>query len=46
METAELLGVTGWVTDGGLETDLVFHHGIELPHFAAFRCWTGPTAGR
>jgi homocysteine S-methyltransferase len=24
------------VTDGGLETDLVYHHGVELPHFAAF----------
>ena len=23
-------------TDGGLETDLVFHHGVELPDFAAF----------
>jgi S-methylmethionine-dependent homocysteine/selenocysteine methylase len=24
------------VTDGGLETDLIFHHGQELPEFAAF----------
>jgi homocysteine S-methyltransferase len=24
------------LTDGGLETTLVFHEGIELPHFAAF----------
>ena len=24
------------VTDGGLETDLIYHHGVELPHFAAF----------
>jgi homocysteine S-methyltransferase len=24
------------VTDGGLETDLIFHRGIDLPHFAAF----------
>lgn len=24
------------VTDGGLETDLIFHHGVELPLFAAF----------
>ena len=23
-------------TDGGLETSLIFHQGIELPHFAAF----------
>ena len=26
----------GYVTDGGLETDLIFHHGVELAHFAAF----------
>jgi len=25
-----------YLTDGGLETDLVFHHGIDLPAFAAF----------
>lgn len=25
-----------WVTDGGLETDLLFHHELELPEFAAF----------
>ncbi|KAA0092132.1 homocysteine S-methyltransferase [Mycolicibacterium sp. P1-18] len=25
-----------FVTDGGLETDLMFHHGLELPCFAAF----------
>jgi S-methylmethionine-dependent homocysteine/selenocysteine methylase len=24
------------VTDGGLETDLIFHHGVDLPLFAAF----------
>jgi homocysteine S-methyltransferase len=24
------------ITDGGLETTLVFHEGIELPEFAAF----------
>jgi homocysteine S-methyltransferase len=24
------------LTDGGLETTLVFHEGVELPHFAAF----------
>lgn len=24
------------VTDGGLETDLIFHHGVDLPHFASF----------
>ncbi len=25
-----------YLTDGGLETDLIFHHGIDLPFFAAF----------
>jgi S-methylmethionine-dependent homocysteine/selenocysteine methylase len=25
-----------FLTDGGLETTLIFHHGVELPHFAAF----------
>lgn len=25
-----------YVTDGGLETDLIFHHGVDLPAFAAF----------
>lgn len=25
-----------WVTDAGLETDLIFRHGIDLPEFAAF----------
>jgi homocysteine S-methyltransferase len=24
------------VTDGGLETDLIFHKGVDLPYFAAF----------
>jgi S-methylmethionine-dependent homocysteine/selenocysteine methylase len=25
-----------WVTDGGLETELIFHDGLDLPCFAAF----------
>ncbi len=25
-----------WMADGGLETTLVFHHGLDLPDFAAF----------
>lgn len=25
-----------WVTDGGIETDLIFHHGADLPEFAAY----------
>jgi S-methylmethionine-dependent homocysteine/selenocysteine methylase len=28
--------MTMYVTDGGLETDLIFNRGIELPEFAAF----------
>jgi len=27
---------TTLVTDSGLETDLIFHHGVDLPAFAAF----------
>ena len=27
---------TNMVTDGGTETDLIFHHGVDLPEFAAF----------
>lgn len=27
---------TYYLTDGGLETDLIFNHGIELRHFASF----------
>ena len=26
----------GYVTDGGLETDLIFHRGMDLPEFAAY----------
>jgi S-methylmethionine-dependent homocysteine/selenocysteine methylase len=25
-----------FLTDGGIETTLIFHHGLDLPHFAAF----------
>ena len=34
---------TSWryVTDGGLETDLIFNHGVDLPEFAAYPLvWT------
>jgi S-methylmethionine-dependent homocysteine/selenocysteine methylase len=34
-----------FVTDGGLETTLIFHHGIDLPYFAAFDLLTDE-AGR
>jgi len=30
------LGATPFVTDGGIETTLIFHDGHELPHFAAY----------
>ena len=30
------LSMSTFMTDGGLETDLIFNHGIELPEFAAF----------
>lgn len=36
MSTNDLLAGTDWVTDGGLETDLIFNHGIDLPEFASF----------
>ena len=38
-----------FVTDGGLETDLIFHHGVDLPEFAAFPLLDderGPRAAR
>src|SRR5690606_15212249 len=25
-----------WLSDGGIETTLIFHDGLDLPHFAAF----------
>ncbi len=36
MSTSQLLAGTEWVTDGGLETDLIFNHGLDLPEFASF----------
>jgi homocysteine S-methyltransferase len=30
------LGEEIFLTDGGLETTLIFHRGLELPHFASF----------
>ena len=29
-------GISNYLTDGGLETDLIFNKGIDLPYFAAF----------
>ena len=31
-----------WVTDGGLETDVIFNHGVDLPHFAAYPLLDSP----
>jgi homocysteine S-methyltransferase len=32
----QLAGDRAFVTDGGMETDLIFNRGVELPEFAAF----------
>ena len=45
MSVAPLLADGPFVTDGGLETDLLFHHGFNLPEFAAFPLLEDP-AGR
>lgn len=34
-----------FLTDGGIETTLIFHDGLDLPHFAAFHLLSAP-AGR
>jgi homocysteine S-methyltransferase len=36
MTLRQLTAHRPFLTDGGLETTLVFHHGIDLPDFAAF----------
>ena len=43
--TSALLSRGPFVNDGGLETDLIYHHGAELPEFAAFPLLDHP-AGR
>jgi S-methylmethionine-dependent homocysteine/selenocysteine methylase len=45
MSVAPLLADGPFVTDGGLETDLLFHQGFGLPEFAAFPLLEDP-AGR
>jgi homocysteine S-methyltransferase len=45
MSVVPLLADGPFVTDGGLETDLLFHHGFDLPEFAAFPLLEDP-AGR
>ncbi|MBB5867424.1 homocysteine S-methyltransferase [Allocatelliglobosispora scoriae] len=34
--TFDISGEARYVTDGGLETDLIYHHGLDLPGFASF----------
>ena len=36
MDSLPQLADTVFLTDSGLETDLIFHHGYDLPDFAAF----------
>ena len=36
MSIDHVLPAAGYVSDGGLETDLVFHRGVDLPEFASF----------
>jgi hypothetical protein len=31
-----------WLTDGGLETTIIYHFNIDLPHFAAFELLNKP----
>ena len=35
-----------FLTDGGMETTLIFHEGVELPHFAAFVLLDSPDGRR
>jgi homocysteine S-methyltransferase len=35
-----------FVTDGGMETTLIFHDGLELPHFASFVLLASPEGRR
>jgi homocysteine S-methyltransferase len=36
MISPAFLPAAGYVSDGGLETDLIFNHGVDLPEFASF----------
>jgi hypothetical protein len=35
----QLTGGELFLTDGGIETTLMFHSGIDLPYLAAFQSW-------
>ena len=37
------MGPARMLTDGGLETTLIFHDGLDLPHFAAYDLLRSPT---
>lgn len=39
-------GRAKFITDGGLETTLIFHDGIDLPHFASFDLLKTPEDAR
>ena len=42
LELRKKINSTHFVTDGGLETDLIFNKKIDLPHFAAFTLVDSP----
>lgn len=41
-DTLPQLGAELFLTDGGIETTLVFHEGVDLPYFAAFHLLGSP----
>lgn len=45
MNSLSWLAGRRYVSDGGLETDLIYHHGVDLPEFASFPLVEDP-AGR
>jgi homocysteine S-methyltransferase len=44
LESGQLPQLTGraFISEAGIETDLIFNHGIELPHFATFALLESP----
>jgi S-methylmethionine-dependent homocysteine/selenocysteine methylase len=40
------LGGDAFLSDGGLETTLIFHEGVDLPHFASFTLLATPEGRR
>lgn len=39
-------GAAPFLTDGGLETGLIFHDGMDLPQFASYPCCGTVPGGR